>query len=224
MYVLGKTNNSVYEYDLSTSWDLSTAQYNNVSFSIATQEGNAFGLAFSSTGDKMYVIGLTSDRIHEYDLSTNWDVSTAQYNNVRFSVTLQEGTPEGIAFSSTGDKMYVVGSTSDSVYEYDLSTNWDLSTVQYNSVSLSVASQETTPTGLAFTSTGNKIYVIGATSDSVYEYDLSTNWDLSSASYNNVSFRVASQNGSPEGVAFSSIGDKMYMIGFSGGTIFQYSV
>ena len=38
--------------------------------------------------------------------------------------------------------MYVVGSSLDTVYQYALSTAWDVSTASYDSVSLSVSSQD----------------------------------------------------------------------------------
>ena len=40
----------------------------------------------------------------------------------------REDAPTGIAFSSDGTKMFVIGSTEDRVNEYDLSTPFDAST------------------------------------------------------------------------------------------------
>ena len=222
MYVVGNSSDSVYEYDLSTNWDVSSASFNSVSLSVSSQDSSPRGLAFSSTGDKMYVVGY-SRGVYEYDLSTNWDLSTAQYNNVSFSVASQDSAPNGVVFKQDGSKMYIAGSSSDSVYEYDLSTNWDVSTAQYNNVSFSVASQDTGPTGLAFFTDGSVMYVVGSSSDSVYQYDLSTNWDLSTAQYNNVSFSVASQDTIPSGVVFKQGGSKMYILGDSGNSVYQYS-
>ena len=119
MYVIGDANNSVYEYDLSTAWDISTATYSQT-FSIATQDISPKGVAFNSTGTKMYVLGDANDSVYEYDLSTAWDISTATYSQT-FDVSAQDTTLEGVAFNSTGTKMYVIGNDNNSVYEYDLS-------------------------------------------------------------------------------------------------------
>ncbi len=224
MYVVGRYNDAVYEYDLSTNWDVSTASYNLVSLDVSSQDSSPYGVAFSSTGDKMYMVGSTGNRVREYDLSTNWDLSSASYNSVSFSILSQVAAVEDLAFSSTGDKMYVVGRTNDAVYEYDLSTNWDVSTAQYNSVSFSVASQDLTPNGLAFSSTGKKMYIAGDASNTIYEYDLTTAWSVASAQYNSVSFSVASQDGGLEAVTLSSLNDKMYIVGASNDAIYQYSV
>jgi len=85
-------------------------------------------------------------------------------------VSSQDGGPEGLFFKDDGTKMYVVGRANDSVYQYILSTAWDVSTASYDSVSFSVASQDTSPTGLFFKTDGTKMYVVGSTNDTVYQY------------------------------------------------------
>ena len=52
--------------------------------------------------------------------------------------------------------MYVAGNTGDDVGQYSLSTAWDVSTASFDSVSLDVSSEDTTPNGLAFSSDGSK--------------------------------------------------------------------
>ena len=49
-------------------------------------------------------------------------------------------------------------------------------------------------------------------------------WDLSTASYDSVSFPVASQDSAPRGIAFKSDGSKMYMVGSSNGSVHQYTL
>ena len=67
--------------------------------------------------------------------------------------------------------MYIVGTTNDSVQEYDLSVAWDVSTASYQS-SFPLSPQDTSPTGIFFKPNGKVMYVAGDSSDSVYEYDL----------------------------------------------------
>ena len=57
------------------------------------------------------------------------------------------------------------------------------------SVSFGVG-QETLPTALAFRDTGAKMYVLGTTNDRVYQYTLATPWDVSTATYDNISFKI----------------------------------
>jgi DNA-binding beta-propeller fold protein YncE len=221
MYNVGFSNDNVNEYDLSTAWDVSTASYSSVSFSVAVQETSPRGIFFKPEGDKMYIIGTVGDDVNEYALSIAWDVSTASFVQ-NFSVSSQEANPVGIFFSPDGTKMYVCGQTGVDVNEYDLSTAWDVSSASFVQ-NFSVATEEASPSGVFFNPDGTKMYVIGYASDNVVEYALSTAWDVSTASYSSVSFSVASQETAPRGFFFKSDGSKMYVVGSTNDTIYQYS-
>ena len=118
MYIIGTTNKKVYQYSLSTAWDLSTASYDSEDFSVSSQDTSPYGIAFKSDGSKMYMVGGGNDKVYQYSLSTAWDLSTASYDSVSFSVSSQDTFPCGIAFKSDGTKMYMVGSANDKVYQY----------------------------------------------------------------------------------------------------------
>jgi len=223
VYVVGTTNDTVYQYSLSTAWDLSSASYGSVNFYVAGQEASPTGLMFKSDGTKMYIVGISSDTIYQYSLSTAWNVSTASYDSVSFSVSSQDTSPRNIQFKSDGTKLYVTGYTNDTIYQYSLSTAYDLSTASYDSVSLSVTSQDTAPTGIFFKSDGTKMYMVGQTNKNIFQYTLSTAWDLSTASYDSVSFSFATQDNAPCSIAFSNSGTKMYMLGQASPAIYQYS-
>jgi len=152
------------------------------------------------------------------------DIDGSSYDSVSFSVSGQDNSPEGIAFNDDGTKMYMVGQSNDSVFQYSLSTGFDLSTASYDSVSFSVASEDTLPRGITFNTDGTKMYIVGGSSNSVFQYSLSTGFDLSTASYDSVSFSVATEDGSPTGIAFNTDGTKMYMVGYSIDSVFQYSL
>jgi len=223
-YIIGTGANSVLQYSCSTAWDVSTASYDSVSFSVSAQEGSPAGLAFKSDGTKFYVVGTNSDTVYQYSCSTAWDVSTASYDSVSFSVNAQESTPTGLFFKSDGTKFYIVGQINDTVYQYSCSTAWDVSTSSYDSVSFSVSAQESQPGVLFFKSDGTKFYIVGTGSDTVYQYSCSTAWDISTASYDNVSFNVNAQESSPTGLFFKSDGTRLYILGQSADTICQYNM
>jgi len=224
MYIVGYTNDTVYQYTLSTAWDVSTASYDSVSFDVGSQESYPRDVTFSSDGSKMYIIGDSSDTVYQYTLSTAWDLSTASYDSVSFYVGSQESYSVSVAFSSDGSKMYIVGGSSYTVYQYTLSTAWDVSTASYDSVSFDVSSQTSSPYDVAFSSDGSKMYIVGYTYDTVYQYTLSTAWDVSTASYDSVSFDVGSQETRTFGMAFSSDGSKMYIVGYTNDTVYQYTL
>jgi hypothetical protein len=169
MYILGQISDSVYEYDLSTAWDISTAVFLQ-SFSVTTQESNPFAMHFKSDGLKMYVSGPISQDVHEYDLSTAWDISTAVFLQ-SFSVSAQDTNPYGVFFKPDGTKMYIMGAAGVDINEYDLSTAWDISTAVYLQL-FSTATEDAGPKGVFFKPDGSKVYIMGNSGDSVYEYNL----------------------------------------------------
>jgi len=70
----------------------------------------------------MYIVGNANDTVHQYALSTPWEVQTAVYEPGKIkSVAAQDNNPLGIFFKPDGTKMYMVGTT-DTVYQYDLTT------------------------------------------------------------------------------------------------------
>ena len=44
-------------------------------FSVASKETGPTGLTFNNDGTKMYVVGYIGDAVHEYSLSTGFDIS-----------------------------------------------------------------------------------------------------------------------------------------------------
>jgi DNA-binding beta-propeller fold protein YncE len=215
------SNDSVYQYTLTTAYDISTASYASKSFDVSTQDATPFEVRFKPDGTKMYIVGNTADKVSQYTLSTAWDVSTASYDSVDF--VQQDSEPTGLEFSSDGTKMYTIGTGADTVYQYTLTTAWDLSTAGYSSDFFSIASQDSTPSGVTFNSNGTKMYVSGQNTDTVYEYDLGTAWDVNTASYNSVSFSVNAQETAVRSVLFNSDDSKMYVTGAGTDTIYQYS-
>jgi len=195
-------------------YDLTGAAYDSVNFSVSGQDADPYGLFFRSDGAKMYVAGDAGNDINEYNLSTPWTVSSASYSQ-NFSVASQESAPNGVFFKTDGTKMFVVGTATDTVYEYALSSAWDISSASYSSVSFSVGSQDTVPTDLEFKTDGTKMFIVGNTGNNVYEYALSSAWVVSSASYTR-SFSLSSQETGPTGLFFSSDGLNMVVVGAAG--------
>jgi len=67
----------------------------------------------------MFVVGTFGDVVNEYTLTSPFDVSTASFVD-SFFVGGQETGPSGVAFSSDGIKMFVVGFSGDNISEYNI--------------------------------------------------------------------------------------------------------
>jgi sugar lactone lactonase YvrE len=201
-----------------TGWN-----YSGLSKSITAEETAPTGLFISPDGLNMYVNGTTGDDVNQYMLSTAWDVSTATFVRL-FSTSAQDSAPNDIFFKPDGLSMFILGQTNDTVFQYTLSSAFNISTASYASKSFSVTSQEGTPTGLWFKPDGTVMYVIGSTADTVFQYTLGTAWDVSTASYSGISFSIASQESAPVQVNLSADGTKMWITGSTGDDITQYAL
>ena len=181
------------------------------SFSVVTQENNPTGLTFNNDGTKMFVSGNAGNDVGEYSLTTAFDVSTATFVG-RFEVVNEDNNPSGVAFNNDGTKMFVTGFTGDNVYEYTLSTGFDLTSTVSFVDSFDVSTHETAPGGLTFNNEGTKMFVVGENAKEVNEYTLTTPFDVSSASFVD-SFDVVGQVWRPRDVAFNNDGTKMFVVG-----------
>jgi len=213
MYILGD-NENLYQYSLSTAWDITTASYDSVFVDLTTQDATPVTALFSPDGTKLHVVGNSTQTLYQYLLSTAWDLSTVTYTtNKSFSVATQADDSEGLFFKPDGTKFYITDDDDNRIYQYDLSTAWDVSTASYPSKSYLVSSQDTHPTGVAFKTDGTKMYVVGYTNEAVFQYSLSTAWDVSTASYDSDSLDYGTQDGVGTGVVFKTDGTKMYILG-----------
>lgn len=209
MYVLGTSSDDINVYTIG-------------GLSLSAQSLSANDVSFKSDGTVMYVLSNTgsSDDVNQYSLSTAWDISTASYVQ-NFSVASQETIPQGMFFKPDGTKFYICGTSGDDVNEYSLSTAWDISTASYVR-NKSTSGYDTIPYDVAFKSDGSVMYVLGGFFDSVYQLDLSTAWDISTATLDS-SKSIGSQTTDPRSVAFKPDGTVMYILS-SSEEIFRYSL
>ena len=224
LYIVDNGTDTIYQYTLSTAWDISTASYDSVSISVSSQDIQPNGITFKPDGTIMYHTSNSGNNMDQYTLSTAWDLSTASYASKSYNLHLgaTELIPRNLVFNSTGTILLVAGGTNDTVFQHNLSTAWDISTASYASKSLDVSSQETGLHGIYLKPDDSKLWILGFGSNTVYQYSI-TSADASTASYDNVSFSVASQSSSSYSVFFGDSGAKMYVLDSLTDTIYQYS-
>ena len=224
VFMVGGGNDSIYEYNLGTAFDLSTKSAVQATKSVSSEDIEPAGIIFNNDGTKLFMVGSENDSIYEYDLSTAYDISTMSTVQVTKSVASEDITPGDIAFNNNGTKIFMVGGGSSSIHEYNLTTAFDLSTLSVVQVSKSIASEETFPQGMAFNDDGTKIFICGIVGDSIYEYDLSTAFDLSTLSLIKVTKSVASEETNPLGIALNNDGTKIFMVGSDSDSIHEYDM
>ena len=221
MFVVGFTGKDINEYTLSTPFDASTRTFVDAT-SVSAQEAGPTGMAFSSDGAKMFIVGGGGDEINEYALSTPFDASTRTFVDAT-SVSAQESSPHGMAFSNDGTKMFIVGTDGDEINEYALSTPFDASTSTFVDET-SISAQDNNPRGMAFSNDGTKMFIVGNQGNEINEYALSTPFDASTRAFVSPSFDISSRETTPQGMTFSSDGAKMFVVGTQGDDVNEYDL
>jgi uncharacterized Zn-binding protein involved in type VI secretion/6-phosphogluconolactonase (cycloisomerase 2 family) len=229
VFVLGRANDDVYEYSVETAWNVSSitlVRTLDISVVSSTQGDNAANsIEFNTDGTKLFVLGQGQDNVDEYALSTAFDLSTASFTR-SLDISGQEILPYGVTFNNDGTKMYITGRSGDDVNEYVLTTGFDISTASY-SQRYSIAQGSGRPSAVRFNSDGTKMFVLEGGTDgeghnTIYQYTLTTAFDVSTASYSNKSFSVVDEENKARGFCFGDNGTQLYVVGWRGDDINQY--
>ena len=128
--------------------------------------------------------------------------------SARYDLSANDPTPSSIIFNDDGTSMYMTGRANPLVWEYSLTTGYDLTDV--NALrTLNTLGEEPLLEGITFNSNGSKLYSIGSSTGSVWEYDLTTNYDLNTAT---VSQAQPVNHANPSDIKFNNDGTKMYTV------------
>jgi hypothetical protein len=166
--------------DLGTSFDLSTATVVNTTTLSEFNHGGT-DIWFANEGSKLYfsIDGFDGDAaVREYDLSTPWDITTRTLaNNTNFAADAGNAAAVyNLQIKPDGSKIYLkMDDNLEKVYEYDLSTSYDISTatlVQSASVLDPFDHFYIKP------DTGDKMYY-SKNDSNIYIRDFGTPWDVS---------------------------------------------
>jgi 6-phosphogluconolactonase (cycloisomerase 2 family) len=209
MFVVDNAGDEVNQYNLSTAYDLTTAVYNNrISLGGPSIPSS---LRFNNTGTKLYVAGQDSASLYQYTLSTAFQIETATLDaDRRIYLGALVGNLRGFDIkSTTGTEIYLVGDVNDTVYQYTLPTAWNVLSISNGNV-LFVEDNESTPTGLFVGNSGTKLYITGESADDVWQYDMSSAYNITTATYNAKKY-VTVYRGLETGVRFNSTGTKMFV-------------
>ncbi len=214
---------TISEHALTTAFDINTASQ-STTYDISSHISEPRGIRFNSDGTKLYIISSAggNKKIHEYSLSTAYDVSSLPTPSSTV-ISSQDGGPRGFTFNTDGTKMFLLGDTNHHVYEYSLSTAFDTTTISYTSRSLDFSSREVTPRGISFNPTGSKLFITGQSSDEILEYDLSTGFNLSTATFNGA-FDVSSFANKPNDIVFNNDGSKAFLARANSNAVLSFSL
>ena len=215
MFVVGKTQDRIFEFDLSTAFDISTATISSNEYNHGSEDDDATDIKFNSDGTKLFLAGAGDQEINVYNLSTAYDVSTSVHQNTYFNGDGLEFV--AIAFDTNGTKLFIYdGTGTDSIKQYSLGSPFDLSNAvlqkEYTGTSSkTLAKINGQPQGFAFSADGTKMYITGKSTDKIKEFTLSTPFDLSNVTLGG-GYDLSDEIDEPSGIAFSDDGSKLFVL------------
>jgi len=200
----------VYESNLSTPFDISTATFNA---SYNTQERATTGITFNDDGTRFYEVNRIDYEILQFNLSTAYDLSTAALDT---NIPAEATNPEEILWNNTGTRLYELGDRPSKIHQYTVSTPFDIDTA---SVVTQINTETDEPKGIAWNDDGSRLYEVGQPSDVIVQYSVSSPYDISTAT---VTDTVATEDGFPTSIAWNNDGTKFYETGSQ--SIYQFTV
>jgi sugar lactone lactonase YvrE len=270
LFVSGDTNNTIFAYDLSTPWDITTASYNSESLTTATAVSLP-SFAFSSDGTFLVINDESSSSLHAYTLSTAWDLSTAtlqselslgsiggyggesmwmhpdgdlivvrDYTNgayyielstpkdittaaLRDTVRLKDGfgSTRWFTFNSSGTRLYTSDATSDQVQCFPTGVDYEMGSAKYTMIA---GALNASPYGLWISPDGKHLFVASASTARIYHHPIGTAFDLSTMGISDADFSTSSQTSVPSSVVLSNDGKKMWVGATTGGVVVEYDL
>lgn len=224
-YVMETSTNLVRQYNLAAPWDVtsSTGSY-SANF---PSSGPGKGMFVHPGGAAIIRYNTLTALLEMYTMSVPGEVSSIQ-PTPNWNLAVAEDTqPFDFTFSINGRILYILGFTNKRVYQYTLSAPFLVNTAIYSGKSLLVSGQEPAPYIVEINPTGTVMYIAGD-NDTVYQYTLSTPFDLATAAYTGVSFSVAAQCVAVTGMVFKPDGLGFVLQGpaFAGAVsnLFQYNL
>lgn len=178
---------------------------------------------FSPDGVKMYLGGNGNDRIHQFTLTTPWSIATAVYAGNNSVLASGEGNINEMYISPDGLNLYFTGTTLDGVTRKTMSTPWDITTATGNTffdantlISVADGSNTSTMSSMDFKPDGTKFYLNCSARDRAYQFNMSTPWDITTATYAGATpANLGDGTTAVNGIAFSQDGTKLYTVGQS---------
>lgn len=217
MYILDYSG-YVYQYTITDLSDLSTVSYDSKSIDLSITQ--AFSIRFNSDGSKIYVIEYSTTSVKQFSLSTAWDISTATTDSKSFDFSSETTDVRGISFSPDYSKLLLASFSLNSILQYTVSDISDISTLAYDSKSLTLSGSGG-PRRIGYSP--NAINICFGVGQSIVQYVNEDNDDISLASDQDISLDVSADVSTLQGFHISSDTEDIIMLDNGNKKVMRYS-
>jgi len=145
------------------------------SLNVAAKEATPTGVTFKYDGTKMYIIGVTNTTVHEYDLGTPWDISTAVWLQAGIDLGAHDTATYSMHMNDAGTRLYILGDQNHIILECVFGTPWDSNTLSVFSTYGISTLMTTTRGGIFVKEDGTMLWIAGQ--NKVYALKMSIPWN-----------------------------------------------
>ncbi len=129
MFVGGKAEHKIRQYDLATPFDLrSGVTPGGISGALSSADNNMRNIQFNPDGTQLFIAGNQNTRMNKYNLSTAYDITTLSSSFTTFDLGSRTNNMMGFIFASNFTKLFVTSDDGDNddngndnqIHEYDI--------------------------------------------------------------------------------------------------------
>ena len=116
----------------------------------------------------MFHVGVNSESLRQYSLSTGFDLSTASEETAVIDLSEAQGAAQDIAFNSDGTILFIIGTEAlkDGIHQWNLNTPYDISDITAaDGVFTAIDISSVDPRGFKFSNDGKKLFVVDTQSN-----------------------------------------------------------
>tara|TARA_S200000501_G_scaffold21535_1_gene18903 strand:- start:425 stop:979 length:555 start_codon:yes stop_codon:yes gene_type:complete len=161
---------------LAESDNLKSLQFGSTkSTDLQSSNADPRGLIWKYDGTKYYVFDEDDRGVYQYRTDVPFLINkmTSHYETFKSTYSGSSAAPKGFAMSLDGRHMWFADTQFDQIYQYDLTTPWDITDgVAYRGYSVDFSQREGSPRGMSLVPSGNKLLMVGETTDNLVEFSV----------------------------------------------------
>jgi len=223
VYISDGVQTYLRQFSLTTPGDITTMTDDVVSYYIRSQDRFPEGIKFNSTGDTLIVGGDERDRINLLTLSTPFDLSTVSSTGIYNATNPPVSSTKQIKLDDSGTRILIANGSNNQLYYCYLTTPFLPTTYVNPSISVSFAEVPNSLAGGLYSKSGSKLYVFRSNGAGIYQYTLTTPFDITTAVYDNVNISTYTVGQAIDDVIIDNINGNLYYLERGTKKLIQYS-
>ena len=191
--------------------------------SVGVGYGSPVGIWWDKSGAKLFVTDDGSAVITQYQMNSAWDLAGSGVYVGDFDTSSYDMQPHGIHFSEDETRVFFAGHQNDSIYQFTSNNAASIVDSMTYDGSFYVGSYDTTPTGVALSPDGKKMYVPGMDTSRVYQFTLTDSFSITGGVTFDGSVDISVLDNSIQGIAVNDGGKRFHLVGNQSDAIFQFT-